>query len=92
MRWSTVDSVLNQDFPSVTGLLESVQVKCDQIIEKVAFNLTTEDVELAPKNIESMSVSTGRPRTGRKGARPLFRCYFLSVLRSFFKRQGSHMC
>lgn len=44
MRWSTIDCVLNQDFPPVTGLLKSIQIKCDKIVEKVALNLATENV------------------------------------------------
>jgi hypothetical protein len=44
MRWPAVNRILNEHLPSVTSLLEGVQIKCDKIVKEVAFHLASEDV------------------------------------------------
>lgn len=63
MRWPPIDCVLDQYFPTVAGLLESIQIEGYKIIKEVAFHLTTKDVDLASKYVQCMSISTGRSWT-----------------------------
>lgn len=44
MRRSAVNRVLNENLPSVTSLLQGVQIECDEIVKEVAFHLASEDV------------------------------------------------
>lgn len=44
MWWASINGVLNKDFPTIAGLLKGIQVKCNEIIEEKALDLTTEDV------------------------------------------------
>jgi hypothetical protein len=41
-------TVRDQHFPLVTGRLQSVEVKGDQVVEKVAFHLAAVYVNLGP--------------------------------------------
>ena len=79
MRWSAVNCVLNQYLPPITRLLQRIQIECDEIVEKVAFDLASEDVKLAAQNVQGMSVASWRARTCGKCAGPLFCCCSLSV-------------
>lgn len=79
MGWPSIDGVLNQYLPSIRRLLQCVQVKCDQIVEKVTLHLTTEDVDLAAKYVQSMSVAARRSWSSWECARPLLRCCCPSV-------------
>lgn len=74
VRWPAVNCVLDQNLPSVTRLLQSVQIERNKVVEEVAFDLTTENVELASKNIQGVSVASRGARTCRQRARPLFGC------------------
>lgn len=76
---SAINCVLNQDLPPITCLLQRIQVERNKIIEEVAFDLASENVELATQNVQGMSVASWRSRTSGKGAGPLLRCYSLSV-------------
>jgi len=80
MRWTAINRVLNQNFPPITCLLQGVQIECDEVIEKVALDLATKNVKLAPQDVQGMSVASWRARTGGKCAGPLLCCYLLSVL------------
>lgn len=71
MRWSAIDGVLNQNLPSVRGLLKRIQVECNQVIEEVAFHLPTEDVDLAAENVQRVAIATWRARARRQSSRPL---------------------
>lgn len=64
-------AISNEKFPFVCGVLELVEVKCSQIVEKKAFDLATEYVELGAQNIQGMAVSPGWPCTGGYRTRPL---------------------
>jgi hypothetical protein len=66
VRRSAVDRVLNQNFPPITCLLQRVQIERNQIIEKVAFDLTSEDVKLTTQDVQGMSVASWRARSCRK--------------------------
>jgi len=44
-RW-TVRIIWHQNVPSTVRLLESVEIKCNEIVEKIAFDLTSENVDL----------------------------------------------
>jgi hypothetical protein len=57
---SAIDRVLYQDLPSICRLLKRIQIESDQIVEEVALNLASKHVDLAAKNIEGVSISTGR--------------------------------
>lgn len=37
-------SIRNHDFPAIAGTLKRIEVKSHEIVEKVAFDLTTEDI------------------------------------------------
>ena len=63
VRRSAIDGVLDQDFPPVRRLLKRVEVESYQIVEKVALDLSTKDVDLAAEDVECMAVSPWRPRT-----------------------------
>lgn len=60
MWWSAIDGVLYQNLPPVAGLLQSIEIESNEIIEEVAFHLTTKDVNLAPENVESMAIASRR--------------------------------
>lgn len=66
-------AVGNKDFPFVCGVLELIQVECNQIVEEETLNLSTEDVKLGAKNVQCVPIATGRTGTGRDGPRPLAR-------------------
>ena len=55
----------NEHLPAVVGHLQLVQVKCREIIHKVAFHLATKDVNFRAQNIQGVAVSAGGPRPGR---------------------------
>lgn len=60
-----------QELPLIPRILELIQVKSHQIIEKVAFNLSTKDVDLGAENIQSVAITPSWARTGRDRPRPL---------------------
>lgn len=72
MRWSAVNCVLNQYLPPITCLLQRIQIECDEVVEKVAFDLATENVKLATQDVQGVSVASWRARTCGKCAGPLF--------------------
>lgn len=37
-------AISNQELPFVVRILELIEVKCSQVVEKEAFDLSTEDV------------------------------------------------
>lgn len=63
MWWTTVDCVLYKNLPPITGLLKRIQIKCDQIVEKVSLNLPTKYVDLAAQDVQSVAVSSRRSLT-----------------------------
>jgi hypothetical protein len=84
MRWTTVDRVLNENFPPIACLLKRVKVECNKIVEEVALDLTSENVKLATQDVQGMSITSWRARTCRKCTRPLLGCCLLSVLEGWF--------
>ena len=79
MRWSAIDGVLNQYLPPITCLLQRIQIECDEVVEKVAFDLATKNVKLATQDVQGVSVASWRARTRGECAGPLLCCYSLSV-------------
>lgn len=65
MWWSAVYGILYEDLPTVRGLLQCVQVECDEVVEKVAFYLSAKDVDFAAENVQGMSVAARRSRARR---------------------------
>lgn len=57
MRRTTVNGVLNKYFPPIACLLQSVEVKGHEVIEEVAFDLSTEDIELASQDIQGVTIA-----------------------------------
>lgn len=77
---STIDRVLNQNFPSITRLLQRIKIECNKIIEEVALDLATEYVKLTTQDVQGVSIASWRTGTCRKRTGPLFGCCSLSVL------------
>lgn len=46
MRRSAINGVLYEDLPAVRSLLERIEIKSYQVIEKVTFYLASEDIYL----------------------------------------------
>lgn len=44
MRWPSIDRVLDENLPSVTSLLQGIQIERNKIVEEVAFDLASENV------------------------------------------------
>ena len=74
MRWTAIDRILDQDLPSVACLLQRIQIERNKIVEKVAFDLASEDIKLTTQDVQCVAITTGRARTRRKCARPLLGC------------------
>lgn len=68
-------AISNEKFPFVCGILELVEVKCSQIVEKKAFDLATEYVKLGAENIQGMAISPGWSCPRRYRTRPLSGSY-----------------
>lgn len=64
-------AVLNEELPFVRRILELIEVKRNQIVEEVAFNLAPKYVEPGSNYVQRMAISTSGPRARRNGARPL---------------------
>lgn len=66
VRGSAFYRVLNEDFPTIAGLLQSIQIECDQIIEEEALDLTTKDVYLRAEDVQGMTITArgADPRWG----------------------------
>ena len=58
VRWAAFNGVLNQHLPLITWLLESVQVKCDQVIEEETFDLAAKDIDLGAENVQGVTIAT----------------------------------
>jgi hypothetical protein len=84
MRRSTVNRVLNENFPPVTCLLERVKVECNKIVEEVALDLASENVKLTTQDVQGMSVTSWWAGTCRKCTRPLLGCCLVSVWEAWF--------
>ena len=56
---------LNENLPLIVGHLQLIQVESGQVIHEEAFYLTAENVDLRPKDIKGMAITSGRPWTGR---------------------------
>lgn len=63
MRRAAINGILYQDFPAICALLEGVEVKGYEVVEKVALYLATEDVDLAAENIEGVAIPAWRSRS-----------------------------
>lgn len=74
VRWSAINRVLDENLPSVARLLQSIQIERNEVVEEVAFDLTTKDVEFATQDVQGVSVASGRTRACRQRAGPLFGC------------------
>ncbi len=44
-------AIFNEKLPLITGILQLIQVKSDQIIEEIPFNLPSENIKPGAKNI-----------------------------------------
>lgn len=64
-------AVANEEFPLVHWVLKLIEVKSDKVVEKVALNLTAKYVELGPKYVQRVTISSHGSRARRDGARPL---------------------
>lgn len=73
MRRTAVNRVLNEYLPSVASLLKRIQVESHKVVEEVALDLTTKDVDLATKDVQSMSISSWWSWSCWQSSRPLFR-------------------
>lgn len=58
-------TIPNEKFPFIGRILKLVQVKSNQIIEEVAFDLSPEHIELGAQYIQCMAVASSGPRRGR---------------------------
>jgi hypothetical protein len=66
-------TVLNKQLPLVSGVLQLVQIECNQVIEKETLHLTAKNVELGAENVECVTIPARRTRTRRNCAGPLAR-------------------
>lgn len=66
-------AVLNKQLPLVGGVLQLVQIECDQVIKKETLHLTAKNVELRAENVECVTISARWTGTGRNRAGPLAR-------------------
>lgn len=66
--WPAFMGASDQELPSVVRVLQRIQVKGDQIVEKVAFDLASKNVEFRPKNVQRVAVASRGPRAGRDGS------------------------
>ena len=64
-------TISNQELPFVIRILELIEVECNQIVEKEAFDLSTEDVYPRAQDVQCMTVTSRRPCARRDSARPL---------------------
>lgn len=58
---STVVAIFDQEFPLRPRILKIKKIESDQVIEEKAFNLSSKDINLGPKYVQRMTVSSGRP-------------------------------
>jgi hypothetical protein len=58
-------TVRYQKLPFVLWHLQLVEIESGQIVHEVALDLSTENVDLGPENVQRVAVATGRPRSGR---------------------------
>jgi hypothetical protein len=79
MRWTPIDGVLYQDLPPVRCLLQCIEIERNEVVEEIALDLSSENVNFASKDIERMTVSSWWPRTGWQCSGPLFRGCFMSA-------------
>ena len=63
-----VHSIRNQHLPSICWAGKLVQIESNEIIEEMSVNLTTENEELRPKDIERVSIAARRPRPRRESS------------------------
>jgi hypothetical protein len=68
-------TILDKNLPTVIGHLQLVEIKRREVIHKVSFDLTTENVYFRPNDIQGMAVAAGRTWPGRQRPRPLPRGY-----------------
>lgn len=59
---SALVAVPNQKLPFVVWVRKLIEVKRNQIIKKVTFHLTTENVESGAENVQRVTVPSGRSR------------------------------
>lgn len=64
-------TISNQELPFVVRILKLIEVKCNQIVEKKAFDLSTEDIYPGAQDVQCMTVTSRRPSARRDSARPL---------------------
>lgn len=58
LGWAAFMAVLNQQLPLISWVLQLIEIKCDQIVEEEPFHLTAKDIELRPKDVEGVAVTT----------------------------------
>ena len=71
VRWAAFDGILDQHLPLIAWLLESVQVKRDQIIEEETFDLAAKDIDLGAENVQGMTIATSGSGAWGSSSRPL---------------------
>ena len=72
VRWPSVDGVLNESLPAIAGLLQGVEIECDEVIEEETLDLATKDVDFGSDDVKGMAITARRARTSGSGSRPLF--------------------
>lgn len=53
-----VARILNQELPLIRRVLQGIQIESYQVIEKVSFDLASEDVDFRTQDIERMAISS----------------------------------
>lgn len=64
-------AVSNEELPLVCRVLELIEVKSDEIVEKVALHLATKHVESGAEYVQRVTISPSGPSARGDRARPL---------------------
>ena len=73
--YRVVLAVRDKHLPPVRRASQLVEIERNEVIEEMAVDLATKDVEFRAQDIQSVAVATCGPRGRRGTARPLFsRC------------------
>lgn len=66
-------AIPNKEFPLVPRVLKLVQVETNQVVEEIAFDLSTKNIKSRAKDVESVAVTPSRSRTWGYRSGPLTR-------------------